>query len=95
MTTLRAAIAKRVVVADGAIGTMLQASDATVDDFAGHEGYNEIRPDILAGIDQAYPQAGPECLKLIIEVRSVPVAMPEPGPDTTVVPSDKGSLKVL
>jgi hypothetical protein len=66
MTTLRAALAERVVVADGAIGTMLQASDATVGDFAGHEGCNEIRnvirPDILAGIHEAYPQAGAECL---------------------------------
>jgi 5-methyltetrahydrofolate--homocysteine methyltransferase len=66
MTTLRAALAERVVVANGAIGTMLQASDATVDDFAGHEGCNEIlnvtRPDILAGIHEAYPEAGAECL---------------------------------
>jgi 5-methyltetrahydrofolate--homocysteine methyltransferase len=66
MTTLRAALAERVVVADGAIGTMLQASDATVDDFAGHEGWNETlnvaRPDILTGIHEAYPEAGTECL---------------------------------
>jgi 5-methyltetrahydrofolate--homocysteine methyltransferase len=66
MTTLRAAIAERVVVADGAIQTMLQVSDATVDDFAGHEGCNEVpnltRPDILAGIHETYPQAGAECL---------------------------------
>src|SRR5579859_4725368 len=41
MSTLRAAFAGRVVVADGAIGTMLQASTATLDDFAGHEGCNE------------------------------------------------------
>jgi len=54
------------VVADGAIGTMLQASDATLDDFAGHEGCNEIlnvtRPDIVTGIHEAYLQAGAECL---------------------------------
>ena len=42
MSALRAALAERVVVADGAMGTMLQASDATVDDFAGYEGCNEI-----------------------------------------------------
>jgi hypothetical protein len=45
---------------------MLQASDATVDDFAGREGCNEIlnviRPDILAGIHEAYRQAGAEWL---------------------------------
>jgi 5-methyltetrahydrofolate--homocysteine methyltransferase len=54
------------VVADGAIGTMLQASDATLDDFAGHEGCNEIlnvtRPDIVTGIHEAYLEAGAECL---------------------------------
>ena len=54
------------MVADGAIGTMLQASDATLDDFAGHEGCNEIlnvtRPDIVTGIHEAYLQAGAECL---------------------------------
>src|SRR2546430_1836606 len=41
MSTLRAALAERVVVADGAMGTMLQASDATVDDFEASEGCND------------------------------------------------------
>ena len=36
MSTLRTALAERVVVADGAMGTMLQASDATIDDFDGY-----------------------------------------------------------
>src|SRR5712675_730856 len=66
MSTLRAALAERVVVADGAMGTMLQASDATLDDFAGHEGCNEIlnvtRPDIVTGIHEAYLQAGADCV---------------------------------
>ena len=31
MSILRGALAERVVVADGAMGTMLQASEATVD----------------------------------------------------------------
>jgi 5-methyltetrahydrofolate--homocysteine methyltransferase len=66
MSTLRAALAERVVVADGAIGTMLQASDATLDDFAGHEGCNEIlnvtRPDIVTGVHEAYLEAGADCL---------------------------------
>ncbi len=48
----------RVVVADGAMGTMLQASDATLDDFDGHEGCNEIlnvtRPDIVRAIHEGY-----------------------------------------
>src|SRR5580704_6998447 len=66
MSTLRAALAERVVVADGAIGTMLQASDATIDDFASYEGCNEIlnvtRPDIVTGIHEAYLEAGADCV---------------------------------
>ncbi|MDQ2813165.1 MAG: hypothetical protein M3Z75_15135 [Actinomycetota bacterium] len=42
MSTLRAALAERVVVADGAMGTMLPTSAAAIDDFAGYEGCNEI-----------------------------------------------------
>jgi 5-methyltetrahydrofolate--homocysteine methyltransferase len=45
---------------------MLQASDATIDDFAGHEGCNEIlnvtRPDIVIGIHEAYLEAGADCV---------------------------------
>jgi 5-methyltetrahydrofolate--homocysteine methyltransferase len=66
MSTLRTALAERVVVADGAIGTMLQASDATIDDFAGYEGCNEIlnvtRPDIVTEIHEAYLDAGADCV---------------------------------
>ncbi|MFH8491614.1 hypothetical protein, partial [Streptomyces longisporoflavus] len=39
---LREALATRVVVADGAMGTMLQAQDPTLDDFQQLEGCNEI-----------------------------------------------------
>ena len=66
MSTLRTALAERVVVADGAMGTMLQASDATIDDFDGYEGCNEIlnvtRPDIVTGIHGAYLEAGADCV---------------------------------
>src|SRR2546430_5197470 len=66
MSTLRTALAERVVVADGAMGTMLQASDATVDDFEAYEGCNEIlnvtRPDIVTGVHEAYLQAGADCV---------------------------------
>src|SRR3974377_570770 len=66
MSTLRAVLAERVVVADGAMGTMLQVSEATVDDFASYEGCNEIlnvtRPDIVAGVHEAYLDAGADCL---------------------------------
>jgi hypothetical protein len=55
--SLRAAVSQRVIVADGAMGTMLQASTATLSDFDGHEGCNEIlnvtRPDIVRGCTTA------------------------------------------
>ncbi|MBV9793604.1 MAG: methionine synthase [Actinobacteria bacterium] len=64
--TLRSALAARVVVADGAMGTMLQASDASLDDFDGHEGCNEIlnvtRPDIVRSVHDAYFAAGADCV---------------------------------
>src|SRR5580693_1510895 len=66
MSALRAALAERVVVADGAMGTMLQASDASIDDFAGYEGCNEIlnvtRPDIVTAVHEAYLEAGADCV---------------------------------
>src|SRR5882724_2076123 len=66
MSTLRTALAERVVVADGAMGTMLQASDATVDDFESYEGCNEIlnvtRPDIVTSVHEAYLEAGVDCV---------------------------------
>jgi len=48
------------------MGTMLQASGATADDFAGHEGCNEIlnvtRPDIVRAVHDAYLAAGADCI---------------------------------
>ena len=59
---LRTALAERVVIADGAMGSMLQDSQATLDDFAGHEGCNEIlnvtRPDIVRSVHDGYLAAG-------------------------------------
>src|SRR4051794_39704757 len=59
---LLAALAERVVVADGAMGTMLQAADPSLDDFEGHEGCNEIlnvrRPDIVRGVHDEYFSVG-------------------------------------
>jgi len=63
---LRSALAERVVVADGAMGTMLQASDATAADFRGQEGCNEVlnvtRPDIIRSVHRAYLDAGADCI---------------------------------
>ena len=53
---LREALASRVVVADGAMGTMIQAQDPTLEDFEQLEGCNEIlnvtRPDIIRAVHQ-------------------------------------------
>src|SRR3954454_23909453 len=60
--SLLAALRERVVVADGAMGTMLQAHDLSLDDFEGHEGCNEIlnvtRPDVVRAIHDAYFEVG-------------------------------------
>ncbi|MFD4717861.1 methionine synthase [Streptomyces sp. NPDC058423] len=64
---LRHALATRVVVADGAMGTMLQAQDPTLDDFQDLEGCNEIlnvtRPDIVRSVHSAYFEVGVDCVE--------------------------------
>ncbi|MFF9150534.1 methionine synthase [Streptomyces sp. NPDC014861] len=64
---LREALATRVVVADGAMGTMIQAQDPTLDDFAQLEGCNEIlnvtRPDIVRAVHEEYFAAGVDCVE--------------------------------
>ncbi|MFI5863254.1 methionine synthase [Streptomyces sp. NPDC051546] len=64
---LRQALATRVVVADGAMGTMLQAQDPTLEDFEQLEGCNEVlsvtRPDIVANVHREYFEAGVDCVE--------------------------------
>src|SRR6185437_2646101 len=64
--SLHAALAERVVIADGAMGSMLQSSAATLDDFVGYEGCNEIlnvtRPDVVRGVHEGYLAAGSDCI---------------------------------
>jgi 5-methyltetrahydrofolate--homocysteine methyltransferase len=64
---LRQALSERVVVADGAMGTMLQAANLTIDDFDGHEGCNEIlnvtRPDVVRSVHDAYFAVGVDCVE--------------------------------
>jgi 5-methyltetrahydrofolate--homocysteine methyltransferase len=64
---LREALASRVVVADGAMGTMLQAQNPTLDDFEQLEGCNEIlnitRPDIVRSVHEAYLAVGVDCVE--------------------------------
>ncbi|MFB8105447.1 MULTISPECIES: methionine synthase [unclassified Streptomyces] len=64
---LREALATRVVVADGAMGTMLQAQDPTLEDFENLEGCNEIlnitRPDIVRSVHEEYFAVGVDCVE--------------------------------
>jgi 5-methyltetrahydrofolate--homocysteine methyltransferase len=61
------ALTDRVLVADSAMGTMLQAADLSLDDFAGLEGCNEIlnvtRPDVVAAIHRANFEAGADAVE--------------------------------
>ncbi|MFE0043247.1 methionine synthase [Streptomyces albireticuli] len=64
---LREALASRVVVADGAMGTMLQAQDPSMEDFQQLEGCNEIlnvtRPDIVRSVHEEYFAVGVDCVE--------------------------------
>src|SRR6059058_454561 len=64
---LLAALRERVIVADGAMGTMLQAHDLGLDDFEGHEGCNEVlnatRPDVVRAVHDAYFAAGSDAVE--------------------------------
>ncbi|MFM1951961.1 MAG: hypothetical protein RJA33_755 [Actinomycetota bacterium] len=57
----------RAVIADGAMGTMLQAANPTLDDFQQHEGCNEIlnvtRPDIVRSVHEAYLSVGVDAIE--------------------------------
>jgi 5-methyltetrahydrofolate--homocysteine methyltransferase len=61
---LEDALATRVLVLDGAMGTMLQQRQLTAADFGGAalEGCNEnlvlTRPDVIADVHRAYYEAG-------------------------------------
>ncbi|MCE7083257.1 methionine synthase [Streptomyces sp. ST2-7A] len=64
---LRAALAERVVVADGGMGTMLQAAEPSMEDFQQLEGCNEVlnvtRPDIVRSVHEAYFEVGVDCVE--------------------------------
>jgi len=63
----RTALAERVLVADGAMGTMLQAADPSMADFQGYEGCNEIlnvtRPDVVQSVHDAYFAVGVDAVE--------------------------------
>ena len=74
--TLQQAIAERILVLDGAMGTMIQRHDLTEADFRGERfaahasdlrGCNDLlcltRPDIIGGIHDAYLVAGADIIE--------------------------------
>jgi 5-methyltetrahydrofolate--homocysteine methyltransferase len=81
---LRAIMAERILVLDGATGTMLQSKGLGAGDFGGedYEGCNEIlvrtRPDVILDVHRAYLEAGAD----IIETNSfggTPLVLAEYG----------------
>jgi 5-methyltetrahydrofolate--homocysteine methyltransferase len=61
------ALQERVLVADGAMGTMLQSASLSLDDFAGLEGCNEIlndtRPDVVEQVHRANLEVGADAIE--------------------------------
>ncbi|HEV8616362.1 MAG TPA: homocysteine S-methyltransferase family protein, partial [Methylomirabilota bacterium] len=68
MTRLGEALTRRILILDGAMGTMIQAADLGADDFGGavYEGCNEhlnlTRPDVIRAIHAAYLDAGADVI---------------------------------
>ena len=66
-SSLRIALAQRVVIADGAMGTMLQAANPSLEDFQGFEGCNEIlnitRPELVSSVHRQYFEAGVDAVE--------------------------------
>src|SRR5271169_1933980 len=66
---LHQAIAERILVLDGAMGTAIQALDLSADDFGGPqlEGCNEhlvlTRPDAIRHVHQGYLDAGADLIE--------------------------------
>ncbi len=61
------ALRERVLVFDGAMGTMLQNAGLSLDDYQGLEGCSEIlcvtRPDVVRDIHAAYFEAGADAVE--------------------------------
>ena len=66
-SSLRRAMAERIIIADGAMGTMLQEANPTLEDFQGHEGCNEIlnvsMPELVKSIHRKYFEVGVDAVE--------------------------------
>ncbi|MGH3763908.1 MAG: methionine synthase [Pseudonocardiaceae bacterium] len=67
LSSLLDVLTQRVLVADGAMGTMLQSVPLSLDDFAGLEGCNEIlnitRPEVVRAVHRGYLEAGADAVE--------------------------------
>lgn len=67
--TLEASLQERILILDGAMGTMIQQANLTEDDFGGEslDGCNEIlvvtRPDLISSIHEQYLAAGADIIE--------------------------------
>ncbi|XEC92586.1 methionine synthase [Paenibacillus tarimensis] len=67
--TLNELMQQRILILDGAMGTMIQQADLHAEDFGGEEldGCNEMlvltRPDVIRSIHEAYLEAGADILE--------------------------------
>ena len=93
MTRLRAALAQRVLVLDGAMGTMLQAAGLGAADFGGPalEGCNEhlnlTRPDVVRPSLTPEASSSPTAPNPSTTPSSGPSATPSTQPTPTASPS--------
>ena len=58
---------ERVIIADGAMGTMLQDANPTLEDFQGFEGCNEIlnvsKPELVKSVHRKYFEVGVDAIE--------------------------------
>ena len=66
-SSLRRAMSQRVIIADGAMGTMLQEANPSLEDFEGHEGCNEIlnvsKPELVKSVHRRYLEVGVDAIE--------------------------------
>ena len=66
-SSLRSAMSERVIIADGAMGTMLQEANPSLADFQGHEGCNEIlnvsKPELVKSVHRKYLEVGVDAIE--------------------------------
>lgn len=97
MGNIKEFAAKKVLIFDGAMGTMIQQLGVTAADYEGYEGCNEYlsisRPDLITNIHKAYYDAGAD----IVETNSCganPMILSEYGLEDRVYEINVAAAKV-